>query len=65
LVGFLKATNYSQRAASLGGFSTISEKSARKYWWMGVYFPVMALKIYCEASPPKKAQIDPNVPEDV
>jgi hypothetical protein len=49
----------------LGGASTTSEKSAKKYWFIGVYFPVMALNISCEANPPKKAQTDPNVPEHV
>jgi hypothetical protein len=44
--GSLDLTNSSQPSCSSGGDSTISENSARKYWLMGVYLPVMALKAY-------------------
>jgi len=32
---------------------------------MGVYLPVIALNIYWEAKPPKKAKIGPKLPEQV
>ncbi len=39
-----------------------SVNSVKKYWLIGMYFPVMALNAYWAVKPPKNAAKGANVP---
>lgn len=57
--------NSAQSYSYLGGLSMIYEKSTIKYWLIGVYLPVIALKAYWDTTPPKNALIEPKLPSQM